>query len=112
MSRARHHAKHRAEGGEAGAPGQYGKAPEHLWNAHGSNTVREAEQRKRGGKVEHHKKEHHEVEGHAGKKRHDRPGRGRKRGGGVGANLTPLSTAANVHHTTKGEQEEHGDRSD
>jgi hypothetical protein len=111
MSRARHHAKHRAHGGEAPAPSQYGKAPEHLWNAHGSNTVREAEQRKRGGAVARkHGGEVHEVEGHAGKKRHDRPGR--KRGGGVGANKMPLSTAAKVHHITSGEQPEEGDRSD
>ena len=46
--------------------------------------------RKAGGKMEH----EHEIEGHHGKKRFDRPGR--KRGGGVGADMHPLSTASRV----------------
>ena len=95
MSRARHEKK-RAMGG--------GVKP--VWNAGGEqNAAKEAEERKRGGKVM-------EGEGEMSKKRHDRPVRGRKRGGGVGCiNLMPLSTAAKVSHVTKGEQPEEGDRS-
>jgi hypothetical protein len=78
------------------------------WEAGGeSNAAKEAEEKKRGGKVM--------GEGEKPKMRHDRPARarggqvpGRKRGGGIGANLTPLSTAARVKHVTKGEEPEEG----
>lgn len=71
------------------------------YNAQGSEAEHEAEEmkhggrkhRKRGGKMEHH--EEHKVDGHHGRKRLDRPGR--KRGGAVGADLHPLSTASRVH---------------
>ena len=87
-----------------------------LYNAQGSEESKEAEKgeegeegakkrkgRKHGGKLE------HEVEGHHGRKRYDRPGR--KRGGAVGANTHPLSTAAHVknaedHHATDGNAED------
>jgi len=86
-----------------------------LYDAQGSEEAKEAEKgeegeegsgrkkRKLGGKLE------HEVEGGHGKKRFDRPGR--KRGGGVGADMHPLSTAAHVknaedHHATDGDAED------
>lgn len=98
MSRSRH-AK-RAAGGKV------------VYAGAGSNVLKEAEERKRGGKVMH-------AEGEAAKERSDRPKRarggavpGRKRGGGVGANLTPLSTAANIKEVTKGEKKEDSAKSD
>ena len=78
-----------------------------VWNAGGEqNAAKEALERKRGGKVE-----HMEGEGEKPKHRHDRAERkrggkaehekhrakgGRVKGEGVGANLTPLSTAARI----------------
>ena len=117
MSRARHKAK--ASGGKAVA-----------YNAADSNVMKEAHERKKGGRV------HHHGEGEEAKARHDRKERkrgggvhhghpkhhadggvehhkkmhhgtpGRKRGGGIGANLTPLSTAARIKEVTKGESSE------
>lgn len=117
MSRARHKAK--ASGGKAVA-----------YNAADSNVMKEAHERKKGGRVHHHgegeeakhrsdRKERKRGGGvHAGhpkhhsdggaehhKKMHQEP-RGRKRGGGIGANLTPLSTAARIKEVTKGESSE------
>lgn len=92
MSRARHKAK----GGKVVH-----------WNAGEEQpAAKEAEERRRGGKVMHH------GEGEMGKKRHDRARArggmipGRKSGGGVGANLTPLSTAARVKHLPGTETED------
>ena len=100
MSRKRHEMHKRAMGG--------GTKP--VWNAGGEqNAAKEAEEKKRGGRV------HMEGEGEKPKHRADKRARGgrmehekkehekrarggavpgRKRGGGIGANLTPLSTAA------------------
>ena len=113
MSRARH--TKRAMGGKAT-----------VYAGEGSNVLKEAEERKRGGRIE-----HMEGEGEKAKGRHDRPARkrggkveheelkhggkaehhekhrakgGRIRGEGVGANLTPLSTAAKIREVTKGEE--------
>src|SRR5271170_5476140 len=105
MSRARH-AKKRAKGGLSGKP---------EWEAGGqSNAAKEAEERKHGGHVEaegEHAKERHDrakrargggVHGHEPhhavkeKSMHHRHGMkvpGRKRGGGVGADMHPLTTA-------------------
>ena len=119
MSRSRH--MKRAKGGAT------------VYAGAGSNVLKEAEERKRGGKVT-------EGEGEKGKHRGDRRARGgkmehkeherkrggkvehedggeahhakmhkhpgRKRGGGIGANLTPLSTAARIKEVTKGESAE------
>lgn len=132
MSRARHkeHEKKRADGGRLSS--------EPKWNAGGEqNAAKEAEERKKGGRVK-----HHEAEGEEGKKRMDKRARGgkvgakmhegvgefkhgghakheehekkehehkkRARGGRIGANLMPLSTAARVKHVTKGEEPEEG----
>lgn len=96
MSRARHRAKG-------------GSVKETVYAGEGSNVLKEAEERKKGGKVTH-------GEGDAPKMRADKRARGgavgRKRGGGVGANLTPLSTAAKVSQVTKGELPEKGVPSD
>lgn len=126
MSRLRH--KERADGGRLSS--------EPKWNAGGEqNAAKEAEERKKGGRV------HHEAEGEHAKKRMDKRARGgpialkkggkaeheskaeehreyekekhhmhkgRARGGRIGANLAPLSTAARVKHVTKGEEPEEG----
>lgn len=92
MSRARH--QKRADGGKT------------VYAGAGSNVLKEAMERKRGGKVM-------EGEGEAAKERSDRPKRakggavpGRARGGGIGADKKPLSSAANIKEITKGEQSE------
>ena len=104
--------RHRAKGG--------GLSSKPVWNAGGEqNAAKEAEERKRGGRAEHmHGEGEKDHMKHGRAKRRARGGRmehhgahhpGRKRGGGIGANLTPLSTAATVKHVTKGETPESGD---
>ena len=101
MSRSRH--MKRAAGG---------RTKETVYAGAGSNVLKEAEERKRGGKVhgEGEKSKHRadkrarggHVSGHpkhhadGGEAHHSAMHKapGRKRGGGIGANLTPLSTAA------------------
>lgn len=126
MSRARHKEhKERASGGALSS--------EPKWNAGGEqNAAKEAEEKKRGGRVKHHEAEGEEGKkrmdkrargGHVGKKMHEGLGefkhggeakkkehehKGRARGGRIGANLMPLSTAARVKHVTKGEEPEEG----
>lgn len=64
------------------------KAPKEVYAGAGSNVVKEAEQKKRGGKA---------VKMH-GMKGHDRADRKpRKSGGRAGSNMNPLSSA---HHGT------------
>jgi hypothetical protein len=64
--------------------------------------------RARGGHVTHqHTHGGHVYHEHHGKVTHHHV-RGRKRGGGVGADKTPLTTAAKVKHITPGEQPEEG----
>lgn len=132
MSRARHKEHKRADGGRLSS--------EPKWNAGGEqNAAKEAEERKRGGKV------HHHAEGEEGKKRMDKRARGgavarkhgghveekmheglgefkhgghakkkehehkgRARGGRIGSDRMPLSSAARVKHVTKGEEPEEG----
>jgi len=112
MSRSRHkkHEEKRASGGAVAYAGG------------DSNVMKEAHERKRGGKVKHEM----EGEGEAAKARHDRPHRkhggavkeehkgamkhvhkrGRSQGGSIGANKHPLSTAATIKEVTKGEKSE------
>ena len=78
MSRARHSEKMGRE-----------KTPL-LMNDRGSPEEHEVDEKKHGGRVK--KKHGGKVEGHMGKRRMDRPGR--KRGGAIGADQHPLSTAA------------------
>ena len=112
MSRARH--KERAKGGKVVS----------MYNAADSNVMKEAHERKRGGRVHHGEgeeaKERHDTKKrargggvhHHGKVEHEHKGKvkhvhvGRARGGKVGANRMPLSTAANIKEVTKGEQPE------
>lgn len=81
MSRARHKA-----GGEVG--GQRGLP----YNAQGSEVEKEAEEKKGGGRVG--RKAGGRAMGESAKRRFDRPGR--KRGGAVGADMHPLSSASKV----------------
>lgn len=123
MSRARHHEKKRAKGGAL---------KEHEVNSPPTSEEKEIRQRKHGGHVhgEGHEPKHGAHKrargGHVGhddahsgmhhhlkeKSMHHVKVPGRKRGGGIGANLTPLSTAARVKQITKGEEPEEGVHSD
>lgn len=99
MSRARH----KARGGHV---------KETVYAGEGSNVLKEAEERKKGGRVHHMK-----GEGEMPKHRADKRARGgsvpgRKRGGGVGADRMPLSSAAKIHEVTKGEQAEDSPKSE
>lgn len=64
------------------------------------NVEKEAEERKKGGRVKHERKrggrtmEEHRIEGKKAKMRLDRPGR--KSGGRVGSDKSPLTSAHNV----------------
>jgi len=106
-----HEAKHRKTGGRAeeeedGNSGVDTPEPDtDMSYTYQSNVTKEAkDERKKGGAIkkvakkkggEVAKKKHvGEVEGEAKKHRLDRPGR--KRGGGVGADTSPLTTAANT----------------
>lgn len=62
-------------------------SPSMVYAGGGSNVIKEAKQRKRGGKVV-------GMEGKMASMRLDRPGR--KRGGRVGADTSPLTHAASV----------------
>ena len=84
-----------------------------LYNAQGSEESKEAEkghdetERKHGGRLK--RKHGGKIEGEHSKKRLDRPGR--KRGGSVGADRMPLTTAAKVtdatgHKTDDGNSED------
>lgn len=85
------HKMHRAEGGKVKA-----------YDAEGSNVEKEAEERKHGGRVKKEKERKHggrvkeeaRIEGKKAKMRLDRPGR--KSGGRVGSDKSPLSSAHNV----------------
>jgi len=76
-------------------------SPKEVYAGAGSNVVKEADERKDGGRVK--KKECGKVEGKMSKMRLDRPGR--KAGGRVGADRSPLSEAAR----TTGPSEKEGD---
>ena len=62
------------------------------YNAKGSEVEKEAEEKSRGGRAKRAKGGH--VEGMHKRMRLDKPGR--KRGGGVGSDMRPLTTAAKV----------------
>ncbi len=66
------------------------ESPKDVYTGSGSNVVKEADKRKDGGRVK--KKEMGKVDGKKSKMRLDRPGR--KSGGRVGADTSPLSSAA------------------
>jgi hypothetical protein len=110
MSRARHRAKGGSAKEHAKPVVEAGK---------GTEALKEAEERKHGGALHHDPKVKHHLEGEHTKPRHDRRARarggavpGRKRGGGIGADRVPLSSAAKVQHVTRGEGPEHGEPSD
>lgn len=101
-----HHKKHHAEGGRVGlkAAGN----PDVFKEAEGKESYAKGDERKHGGRahkkhrakgghVGHHHHEGHEMHGHHA---HHHPGhktRGRKRGGAVGSDRSPLSTAHRGH---------------
>lgn len=94
-------------------------APTDVYAGKGSNVAKEADERKRGGKVAKKREEKREdkdarkerkaggrvekLDGHGARHRLDRPGR--KRGGGVGADKSPLSSAARTHDRREGSGE-------
>lgn len=98
MSRKRHEMEKdcRAKGGRVGmvASGN----PDVLKEAHGKESYDEGDERKHGGKVKKHRKHGGHVmhaEGEKSKHRMDRPKRAR--GGGVGSDRNPFSSAKSVH---------------
>lgn len=112
--KAHHHGKHhKASGGRthmvvSGNPDVIKEAEGKESYAKGDEKPGDA--RKHGGKVKHHGKHHrkhgghvehhpdgHEMHGHHAHHRADHKPRGRKRGGGVGADRSPLSTAHHGH---------------
>lgn len=96
MSRARHKEHKRAEGGRLSS--------EPKWNAGGEqNAAKEAEEKKRGGKVKRKhgghvdgKKPHHRMDRKRGGKVSTHHVEGRKSGGRVGSDKSPLSSAHNM----------------
>lgn len=68
------------------------ESPKEVYAGAGSNVVKEADERKDGGRVK--RKEGGKVDGKKSKMRLDRPGR--KMGGRVGADRSPLSEAAKL----------------
>lgn len=76
------------------------ESPKEVYAGAGSKVVKEADERKDGGRV---KKEGGKVDGKKAKMRLDRPGR--KMGGRVGADRSPLSEAAK----TTGPNDKEGD---
>ena len=97
-----HHHK-KAKGGAAMEEGWEAKdkAPSDVYAGKGSNVVREAEERKHGGKVK--RKHGGKVHGEEAKERLDRPGR--KTGGRVGSERSPLSGASRVTNRPGGKLE-------
>lgn len=116
---AKHHSKHHEDGHEK--HGKHHKERKkggrtEMWVSGNPDVEKEAEDdedgaetgHKRGGRAKHHKKHHRQtggkviglMTGGGVKPRLDRPGR--KRGGAVGANRTPLSTAHAAGHGTDG----------
>ena len=96
------------EGGDAGvASAKQRRRGGHL-HGEGEKSKHRADRRARGGKVE--ERVHHAVKHHS--MHHDVHKPGRKRGGGIGSDRTPLTGAAKVTHVTKGEEAEHGVPSD
>jgi len=75
--------------------------PKTVYAGAGSNVVKEADERKRGGRV---KKDMGKVEGKMSKMRLDRPGR--KSGGRVGAERSPLSEAAKMSNRSDSKESE------
>jgi hypothetical protein len=93
MSRARHKMEkhHKAGGGRIGMKA-YGN-PDVFKEAEGKEDYAEGDERKKGGKVKM-KKEMH-AEGHKAHHRMDRPKRAK--GGRVGSDRSPLTSAHSVH---------------
>lgn len=109
MSRMRHEMEHRkkhADGGKAEHDKESKPMP---YNAQGSEVEKEAEEgRKHGGRMK--KKHGGMVEGHEKKHRLDRPGR--KRGGKVGADMAPLTTAGKIRNASEHDANDDGDASE
>lgn len=120
----------KARGGHVKAHAHGGKAPHYAQGGHAHHEdaaedramikgmVRPSalKQRARGGHAEHYAHGGHTHEhAHGGHVEHEHHGkvvhhhvRGRKRGGGIGADKSPLTTAARVKHITPGELPEEG----
>ena len=89
-----HHGHHKASGGRTGMV--VSGNPDVLKEAHGKESYDKGDERKKGGRVKRAHGGH--IDGHKSKHRMDRPGR--KRGGAVGADRSPLSSA---HHSKSAE---------
>ena len=81
------------------------KSPTEVYAGAGSNVVKEAKERKKGGACNY--KKGGDVEGKMAMKRLDRPGRAKRADGGkIGANDKPLSTAAHTSNRPGGDVQE------
>ncbi len=108
MSRARHKMEKPCKAGGGGIGGRKGMLvsgnPDVIKEAEGKEPYAEGDERKRGGKVKKHKGEMH-AEGKKAHHRMDRPKRAR--GGKVGSDRNPFSSA---HSPGKGEEPDVEDR--
>jgi len=104
-------AEEKKKGGRVHAKAEGDKAKDRAdKRARGGHVKKKDAERKDGGAVEE-RKRGGSVDGdavHKSVKQHSMLHKGRARGGRIGANLTPLSTAARVKHTTPGETPEEG----
>lgn len=95
MSKARHHGKHRAGGGRTDM--KVSGNPDVFKEAEGKEPYDKGDEKKHGGKVKKHRASGGKVlglmTGGGVRPRMDKPGR--KRGGAVGADRSPLSSAHN-----------------
>ena len=109
-----HHRAHHAKGGDAPTEGDWAhdEAPHEVYAGAGSNVVKEAEQKKRGGRAKHKRggHVHHmgKVHGEHAKHRADRAKR--KSGGRAGSDKNPLSSAhagkePSSHHSYEPERD-------
>jgi hypothetical protein len=90
----KHHRSAHAKGGKVSEGVMaHDETPHEVYAGAGSDVVKEASKKKRGGKVAHHMK-HVAMHGEHAKHRLDRPAR--KSGGRVGSEMAPFSAASKV----------------
>lgn len=106
MSRMRHEMEDRKKHADGGKM-EHDKESEPMpYNAKGSEVEKEADEgRAKGGRMK--KKAGGMVEGHEKKHRLDRPGR--KRGGKIGADSAPLTTAGKMRDASEHKTDDDGD---
>jgi len=96
--------KHKAKGG----PTVEVEGQKEAYGGGDPNVVKEAEEKKHGGRAKHHRKAGGKVDGKKPHHRMDHKHPGRKRGGRVGADSSPLSSAHNTSSDSKVPREQEG----